>query len=115
MFYLSRINGDVDHNPNHDAYSGCGGCCYALLVVSNFPLFSFSHRFGEVVQTSKVAEDLNGAPQFLVEFSNMYGAEAALRGGMNFNNTTLTAEYRAKKIRTESVGSNPSTTGQDGM
>jgi len=72
-------------------------------------------KFGEVVQTSKLNEgDSTESPQFVVEFSNVHGAESALRGGLNFNNTTLTAEYRTKKQRTDSVGSNPATSSQDG-
>ena len=87
-----------------------GHVCLYVCVMSVMCLCV--QRFGEVVQTSKLpAEESGGGgpAQFLVEFSNMYGAESALRGGMLFNNSALTAEYKAKKARTESMGSNPST------
>lgn len=72
-------------------------------------------RFGEVVKTLKLNEgDSNSPAQFEVEFSNMYGAEAALRGGLNYNNTVLSAEYKPKKPRADSVGSNPASSSQDG-
>ena len=38
----------------------------------------------------------------------MFAAESALRGGMNFNGTTLVAEYKAKRSRSDSMGSNHS-------
>ena len=50
-------------------------------------------RFGEVVKTSKCDGEETNPEKYLVEFSNVHGAEAALRGGLQFNDTVLTAEY----------------------
>lgn len=74
-------------------------------------------KFGEVVKTSSLANERESddeSPKFLIEFSSVDGAELALRGGLNFNNSKLTAEYKTIRPRADSITSNPSTTSQDG-
>ena len=67
-------------------------------------------RFGEVVKVSKVEGNEGASPKFLIDFSNKYGAESALRGGLSFNDKILTAEYvpSSKVANRERTNSNAS-------